>query len=304
MRSLSLGYFLSAITALVFFFPTVMFYPALVTYPVSIVLRGWGWRSLRRRLSPIGQLYAAIWGLGASTYAAIILSFLEVFREGIWAALAAWIIYSILEASLYLRAASRLRIRLLYASPISLAGVGTLGALIVMMWSKFSFPGEIRFGEFTPLFFGGAACLVASAVITGVAALQIRAEKPTGERELESLTVTIPQYTSTTLQQRPQPTPPKIRVREASTPTKATQTALIHLEVISRSNVQICLKCGASAPVGVESCPECGEKFKKAASGLRCPVCNAPFSLAKSISAGHYVCGQCFSDIRATGRTG
>ena len=303
MRSLSIGYFLSAINALVFFFPTVMLYPALATYPASIVLRGWGWRSLKGRLGPVGLLYTAIWGLGASTYAAIILSFLDIFRDGIWAALAAWTVYSILEASLYLRAAGRLRVRLLYASPISLAGVATLAALMVMTWSQFRFPGEMRYGDLTPLFFGGAACLVASAVITGVVALQIRAEKPTGERELESLLVTLPQYRSTTPLQRPQPTPSITKVREATISTRTAQTALVHLEVMSRSDVQVCLKCGASAAIGAESCPECGEKFKKATSGLRCPVCKAPFSIAKSISAGHYVCGQCFSDIRAIGST-
>ncbi len=296
MRSLSLGYFLSAVNALVFFFPTILFFPALVTYPASIVLRGWGWRSLRSRLGPVGLLYTAIWCLGVLTYLALTLSFLEMFRDGIWVALAAWAVYSILEASLYLRAAGKLRIRLLYASPINLAGVGTLGALIVMMWSQFRFPSEVRYGDLTPLFFGGAACLVASALITAVAALQIRAEKPTGERELESLLVTLPRSTP------PQPpTRPTTRPKEALT-ARTSRTALIGLEVVSRGDMLVCPKCGASAPIGAESCPECGERFKKAASGLRCPVCEAPFSVAKPISAGHYVCGQCFSDIRVVSR--
>ncbi|MEM0482491.1 MAG: zinc ribbon domain-containing protein, partial [Nitrososphaerota archaeon] len=231
-----------------------------------------------------------------------ILSFLEIFRGGIWAALAAWVVYSILEAFLYLRTAGRLKIRLLYASPISLVGVGAIGALIVMIWDQFKFPGEIKYGDLTLLFFGGAACLVASALITGVAALQVGGEKPTGERELESLLVTLPQYSSTTPPNRPQPTHPTARPREASITIRATRTALIHLEVISRSDVLVCLKCGASAAIGADSCPECGERFKKAASGLRCPVCKAPFSIAKPLSAGHYVCGQCFSDIRAKSR--
>jgi hypothetical protein len=301
MRILSSGYFLSAFNALVFIFPTVIFYPVLATYPASIVLRGWGWRSLRSRLGPLGVLYPAIWGLGALTYLALILSFLEIFREGIWVALAAWVVYSILEASLYLRAAGKLRIRLLYASPVSLAGVSAIVASIVMIWGSSKFPSEIRYGDLTPLFFGGAACLVASALITAVAALQIRAEKPTGERELESLLVTLPRYSSAAATQSPQPTQPTARPKGALT-AGTSRTALIGLEVVSRSDTLVCLKCGASAPIGAVNCPECGERFRKAASGLRCPVCEAPFSIAKPISAGHYVCGQCFSDIRVVRR--
>ncbi|MCS7145109.1 MAG: hypothetical protein NZ938_00230, partial [Aigarchaeota archaeon] len=61
MKSLSIGYFLSVVNALIFIFPTLLFYPVLATYPASIALRGIGWRFLRHRLGTLAQLYPAIW---------------------------------------------------------------------------------------------------------------------------------------------------------------------------------------------------------------------------------------------------
>ncbi|MEM0382505.1 MAG: zinc ribbon domain-containing protein [Nitrososphaerota archaeon] len=304
MKSLSIGYFLSVVNALIFAFPTVMFYPALITYPPSIILRGIGWRKVSKRPGTLGRLYPAIWGLGAVTYASLFLSYFGVFEYGLWTALAAWTMYSALEAAIYLSAARRLRIRLFYASPISLIGVAIIVALVIMSSEVFQFTGVVRYGELAYLFLGSSACLAASAIVTALASLKIGAEKPVGGEELESLLVSRPQPTAATIQTRqsvPRPTATKT-TKVAAPPISTTRTARarIQLEVISRSDMIVCLSCGASATLGAERCPECGGQFKKVDSGLRCPVCGAPFSLAKAISRSHYVCGQCFSDLRVT----
>lgn len=301
MRSLSAGYFLSTVNALVFAFPTLLFYPALATYPISIILRGLGWRFLRRRLGRIGLLYLAIWMLGALTYASLILSFLGVFGMGVWAALAAWVAYSVMEAALYLGAASRLKIRLLFASPVSLAGVGILVSALAMNTDFLQLTGEIRYGETTLLILGGSMCLAASALITAIAALRIGAESPEGERELETLLIARPRYSSSTSARRSE-TGETLRLRqprrEAAMTVTQAPAALIRLEVLSRGDSQICLKCGSSTSIGMEKCSNCGEPFRKASAGLRCPVCKAPFSIARAVAKNHYVCGQCFSDLR------
>ncbi|MCS7146548.1 MAG: zinc ribbon domain-containing protein, partial [Aigarchaeota archaeon] len=300
---------------LIFIFPTLLFYPVLATYPASIALRGIGWRFLRHRLGTLAQLYPAIWVLGAITYASIILAFSGYFDQGVYAALASWTAYSVIEGALYLRAASRFRIRLLFASPVSLVGIGTLGAVLLISQNITWFTGDIRYGEYTILYFAGSACLVTSALITAIATLKIGAEKPTGEKELESLLITQPRASPVTLLEkrettRPQPPPAKQQERgptARSTPpplTNITQTSLIRIEVISRGDALICGKCGATAPIGAEKCPTCGEPFTRASGGLRCPVCGAPFSTAKQLSRDHYVCGQCFSDLRIVARRG
>lgn len=70
------------------------------------------------------------------------------------------------------------------------------------------------------------------------------------------------------------------------------------IKIISRSDQMICISCGEPSPVEADRCRSCGTPFKKSFSGLRCPVCAAPFSSLKMLSKGHYVCSQCFSDLK------
>ncbi|MEM0445018.1 MAG: zinc ribbon domain-containing protein [Nitrososphaerota archaeon] len=303
MRLLSLGYFLSVINALIFSLPTILYLPALAAYPASIILRGWGWRSLGKRLGALGNLYPAIWILGGATYAAILSQSYGLIEYGLLIALATWASYSAIEAALYLRTASKLKLRPLYFSPISLVGVSTITFVFLMSSRTIQFMEQVRYGELTYLVFASSATLAASALLTALTTLRIGAETPTGEREVEALLVSTPQRTTPrrtineniTLHIKREKPPKTARVATVSGP-------LIRIEVISRSNTVVCSKCGAGAPIGTDKCLECGEPFKKAATALRCPVCKAPFSMARAVSQRHYVCGQCFSDLRVLQR--
>lgn len=307
MRLLSAGYLLSIINALLFAFPTVLYLPALGAYPVSIILRGWGWRSLRKRLGGLGQLYLAIWALGATTYALILLAIFDIIelrRYGLWIAMATWATYSAIEAALYLRTASRLKLRPLYFSPISLVGVSIIVLAFVLLSAQgttIQLTGEFRYGQMTPLIFAASASLTASALLTALTTLRIGAIAPSGERELEALLVTTPQRATPRRPPQPSTTPQTREEQERKTTQPASiSRPLIRIEVISRGETLVCLNCGESAPIGSDKCTSCGEQFKKSSTALRCPVCKAPFSLAKAVSKQHYVCGQCFSDLRVT----
>jgi hypothetical protein len=78
----------------------------------------------------------------------------------------------------------------------------------------------------------------------------------------------------------------------------ATQGPLLRIKIISRGDQMICRSCGESSPLEADRCRSCGTPFKKTFSGLRCPVCGAPYSSLKMLSRGHYVCSQCFSDLK------
>ena len=77
-----------------------------------------------------------------------------------------------------------------------------------------------------------------------------------------------------------------------------SQGPLLRIKIISRSDEMICRSCGESSPIEADRCRICGTPFKKTFSGLRCPVCGAPYSSLKMLSRGHYVCNQCFSDLK------
>jgi ribosomal protein L40E len=297
LKALSAGYFLSVIHALVFAFPIPLLYAALATYPFSIALRGYGWRVLRQRLGIWGALHLPIWVLGAATYAAILLQLQEIIDFGLYVALACWASYSLAEALLYLRAAKVYRFRALFFSPISLVGVAIVASLVIMPSSNILQPAEGAPLVANPLILGAAATLTASAMITGIQSLGLRATREELSAGLQIAPAAAP---------RP-PTPAATRV-DAGPTAKATVAVtspaatgpLLRIEVMSRSDVMLCSSCGESSPVGAERCRGCGTPFRKASSGLRCPVCKAPFSAVRMVSRGHYVCGQCFSDLRVS----
>ncbi len=295
LKSLSVGYFLSVIHALVFAFPFPLFYAALATYPFSIALRGYGWRALRQRLGVWGALHLPIWVLGAATYAAIILQLRQIIDFGLYVALACWASYSLAEALLYLRAARVYRFRALFFSPISLLGVAIVAALVIMPSSNIWQLAEGAPLVANPLILAASATLTASAMITGIQSLGLRATR-------EELSAGI-QIASAAA---PRPPRPAVARGDSGTTAEASVAAispvatgpLLRIEVMSRSDVMLCSSCGESSPVGAERCRSCGTSFRKASSGLRCPVCKAPFSVVRMVSRGHYVCGQCFSDLR------
>ncbi len=295
MRALSVGYFLSVINALVFAFPIHLLYPALASYPISILLRGYGWRSLRGRLGLWGVLYLPIWVLGGATYAAILLQLGEIVDFGVFVALACWATYSVAESLLYLRAARAFKARPLFLSPISLVGVAIIASLIIMPSSNLLSPAEGAPLIASPLILVATGTLVASALITALKAIEFRATPQELGSGIEAVGISAPRpHRSEASVTRPQ-------AAAQSPPAEATtklRGPLIRIEIVSRSDTMLCSNCGESAPVGTDRCRGCGTPFKKAASGLRCPVCKAPFSAVKMVARGHYVCGQCFSDLR------
>jgi len=295
------------INALVFAFPTLLLYPALAAYPISIALRGLGWSAVRPRIGPAGRLFPAIWGLGAATYAAVILYMLEVFREGLWIAMAAWPAYSAVEAVLYLSAAMRLRARLLFVSPIGLGGVGAVEAVGLIAMASGPSVSLSSAGSYSILLPVGSALLASSALAAALGFYYVGSERGRGGRVVEELLAAEPQ-------RRPTPSQPMasrghtlrlaVRPGPAAVPAPGAMpasTRLLQIEAVSRSESLVCQSCGSTAPLEAESCRSCGARFVRSGAGLRCPVCSAPFTLARQVARGHYVCGQCFSDLRVAG---
>jgi rubredoxin len=289
------GYFLSVINALVFAFPIPLLYPALASYPTSILLRGYGWRSLRGRLGTWGVLYLPIWVLGGATYAAILLQLGEIINFGVYLALACWTAYSVAESLLYLRAAKTFKARPLFLSPISLVGVAIIASIAIMPSSILSAPAGGAPLISSPLILVATGMLVASAIITALKTMEFRATPKELGSGIGAVGISVPRP------RRSEASVTRPQAAAQTPPTEATMKLrgpLIRIEIISRSDSMLCSNCGESAPVGTDRCGGCGTPFKKASSGLRCPVCKAPFSAVKMVARGHYVCGQCFSDLR------
>lgn len=296
---LSVGYFLSVIHALFFSF-LVLGYVALGTYPFSIIFRGYGWRALRQRLGTWGLLYLLIWVLGAATYSAILLELRRIINFGFILALVCWPSYSLAEALLYLRAAKVYRLRALFLSPISLVGVAIVASQLIIPPSNDWLQNIVEVAPgvglvTSPLMLAASATLATSAMATALQFLLLRASR-------EEISAGI-QVSPAAARRPPRPS---AAMGDAGTTLEAalavTSSAatgpLLRIEVMSRSDIMVCSSCGEPSPVGSERCRSCRTAFKKASSGLRCPVCKAPFSVVKRISSGHYVCGQCFSDLK------
>lgn len=286
MKKLAAGYFLSAFNALTLSpLALIILYPALVTYPVSIVLRGLGWRSLKGRVGMVGGLYLLLLLLGLSTFGLILTAFLTEGianpqlggRNALLLALALWNIYSVAEALIYFRAARDLGKRLFYASPVSLVGVANIDLIAI----NFLGQGIPQTNVQDIYFYVGVGALVISALASAVASL------------------TIPSFTEQQYRKSYPALPSTARM--SPPPTKTRQAAQAHsqlvVEVIRRGDGVICKTCHTLNPVKASSCSKCGQPFIKAESGLRCPVCGAPFSATRKLVENRYLCSQCTSTL-------
>ncbi|MEM2237187.1 MAG: hypothetical protein QXR26_01600 [Candidatus Caldarchaeum sp.] len=282
MKKLAAGYFLSAFNSLSLSpLGLILIYPALFTYPVSIVLRGFGWRGVRHRLGGIGVAYVGIWSLGAVTYGFVLVSLAGEVSELLSAAAVCWSLYSVLEAVLYIKAARNLDVSLFYISPVSLVGVASFDFIL--------FGGRmdgLRQGQTPQELYLGVAALFFSALASAIASLQVK------------------QYGHLPTIPRPAQLPPSRQ--EASTQPAFQRKAvygkpLLTVEVVRRSSGVVCRSCRAVNPADAYECWSCGMRFAKAETGLRCPVCRAPFSLARRVEARRYLCGQCASTLYLRG---
>lgn len=280
MKTLSAGYFLSAFHALNFtpaVFVTI--YPSLITFPVSIVLRGLGWTRLKSRMGGTASASYLVWILGLLTYVFLLAEFSETFGGALKIAAATWTIYSALEAFLYLSAAKTFEVTIFRIAPISLAAVAIIDFLI------FTNMVSIRMAEtadpIVQLIFAAAGFMFVSAVSAGVAAAKI---KP--------LEVTVSSKKQVYL-----PPGPVARQPIASVKVTAVRPSV---KVIRPSKTILCPSCRYKNPVENEVCVVCGAAFPKAYSGLACPVCQGPLTMAKPLSNRRYLCGVCASTIELT----
>ncbi|MDW8062565.1 MAG: zinc ribbon domain-containing protein [Candidatus Caldarchaeum sp.] len=281
MKKLAFGYFLSAFNSLCLT-PLVIYliYPALVTYPMSIFLRGYGWRSVKDQLSVAKALSPLIIALGGVTYVFILASLIVEFEWGLPLAAASWTVYSISEAGIYVSAARATGARLFYGSPVSLVGVAVVDIIVLNIRNTplFTEVGE-TFGNFL---YVGVGALVLSALLSAVASLKL---KPRTALTVEKRYPALPSRSTSTEgpihHEYPTPRPlPRIQV-----------------EVLRQSTSVVCKNCRTINPVDAAECFSCGRPFAKASTGLKCPVCQAPFTMAKLLAPNRFLCGQCASTL-------
>ncbi|MEM3096736.1 MAG: zinc ribbon domain-containing protein [Nitrososphaerota archaeon] len=286
VKRLAIGYFLSAFNALVFIplFTLYVLYPSLVTYPISIVLRGLGWLGLRQRLGFLGYSYIALWTLGIITFISLILSLSETFKPAIFIAVAAWTFYSIFEAMLYIVAARNLGTMVFYISPVSLVGVASTTILVLTLSPVGALPHGGVSGVWGSLLYVAGISLFISATSSATASLRISSPHPLQPPSPSRSSLLQTTHLRTPAQEKP-------------IAGRPMQGPLIQIQVLSLGNALICSGCGTASPLTALTCISCGISFKKAETGLRCPVCKAPFSMASRIGERNFVCGQCFSDL-------
>ncbi|MCS6768965.1 MAG: hydrogenase maturation nickel metallochaperone HypA [Candidatus Caldarchaeum sp.] len=270
MRTLTVGYVLSAINSFVFTLPTVMIYPALVLYPVSIVLRGLGWWRLRQRIGLVGVLSLVVWSLGLTCFGFVLAQFLDVFDQALSFALYLWAAYSVVEAVIYVAAGRSLGARLFYLSPVSLVGVASLTMTVVFLGSGVraleNAVGPTLYITTLTLFISAAASAAASARIS-----------------------TYPVSTPARF------LPPSRLSDVGPVSIKASHSTLeATVETVRPGASLRCPVCKSAEPLRAAKCSACGYVFEKSARGLRCPTCSAPFSKAVKLpTQGLYICGLC-----------
>jgi hypothetical protein len=126
-----IGFIFSALTVIVLFVPSPLTFMVFVTYPISILLRGFSWFSLgrrvRNRIFAITSLFVVV--LGACVY---------LFAIGVGGHLSqsplmligAWATYSITELISYYTLSSRLGIRSFKLAMISFVGIILLTMIV------------------------------------------------------------------------------------------------------------------------------------------------------------------------------
>ncbi|MEM4573703.1 MAG: zinc ribbon domain-containing protein [Candidatus Caldarchaeum sp.] len=280
MKTLTAGYLLSAFHALNFT-PAVFvtFYPSLVTFPASIILRGVGWRRLKPRISDKASVSYVIWAFGLLTYIFLLLELTEVIEGALMIAAISWTIYSLAEAFLYLSAASIFNILVFRISPISLAAVAVIDFLVLTRQVAINMPSSAD--PIVQLIYVAAALLFVSAVSAGYASSKITPIE-------RSLTPRKHAYLP--------PGSPTVETRK----TTSREVAKPQLKVIRSNSYKICPSCRHRNPVETDFCTTCGAYFEVNYSGLACPICSAPLSMAKSLANRRYLCGVCASTIELT----
>ncbi|MEM0349127.1 MAG: zinc ribbon domain-containing protein [Candidatus Caldarchaeum sp.] len=272
MKKLAIGYVLSAFNCLSLTpLAIYLLFPTMLTYPFSIVLRGLGWREVRRRTGIGSASFVVIFLLGFATFLVVLLTFIETMpREALQIAALTWTLYSVAELYLYNSAARNLGVKTFHAASVNILGVASIDyvAFTVLPGSLQSFPEEI--GGFLYL---GAGVLIVSALAAAIASGKISA---THYRTLE----TFPQL------------PPPVKTSSIQRPAQP----LIKLEPLREGSQKTCPKCRTANPLTAKICSECGAVLA-GETGLRCPVCDAPFSYAKKLRKDRYLCGLCGSTL-------
>ncbi|MEM1942688.1 MAG: hypothetical protein QXO30_06845 [Candidatus Caldarchaeum sp.] len=268
MKTLTAGYALSAVNSFVFTAPTVMVYPALVLYPVSIILRGLGWWRLRRRVGSVGGLGVVVWALGLTCFGFVVAGFLEVFGQALFIALAVWVVYSVVEAVVYVAAARILNTRLLYFSPVSLVGVASLSLTVMSLGQGPDLLSTI----IAPTLYITTAALFTSAALSAAALARVSTE------------VESPQ---------PRPLPSSWSATTYTTP-QTPRAVEVALQTVRAGTALRCPRCKSTAPLTASRCSSCGYAFERSSRGLRCPTCSAPFSKAMKLpTQGFFICTYC-----------
>ncbi|MEM4280848.1 MAG: hypothetical protein QW470_00525 [Candidatus Caldarchaeum sp.] len=283
MKKLAAGYFLSAFNALCLTpLVLILIYPTIVTYPASIVLRGLGWRSLKQLIGKTAVAYIGIWVFGGLTYLLALTSLVLSVSEMLPVAAFFWTVYSMLEAMLYVVSARRLAVTMFYGSLVSLVGVALFDLIVFTGLVR-----EVQRNQALELVYFGAGALVASALNSAVASLRIKRREVVSASRYHTI-LPLSRYTS----------PPS----QAFERTAVGPQPLLTVEVLRRGRGIVCASCRSVNPFNAYACTTCGMEFVKAVAGLKCPVCGAPFSLAKKIEARRYLCGQCASTLLVKGR--
>ncbi|MDW8083604.1 MAG: hypothetical protein RMI49_00170 [Candidatus Caldarchaeum sp.] len=280
LKKLAIGYFLSAFNNLCLT-PLVMFliYPALITYPTSIILRGLGWRSLKDQVRGAQLSSTTLWVLGGITYAFIILSMAAELENGLLIAAFSWTVYSLVEAAAYVSAARSLGSRLFYVSPISLVGVAVVDLIALNTRGNLNV-ADVS-GMVGNMLYLGVGALILSALFSAVASFTLQ------PRPLIKTQTTIPSLPPTTRAEQMRP----------ESRTAVHPKPRLVLEVLRRNDFITCRRCKTLNPVEADECSSCGYLFAKQSAGLVCPVCHAPFSMAKMVAQRRFLCGQCASTL-------
>jgi hypothetical protein len=323
------GYTLSAIVILMLLsqlssFPAsqgmpFVFIIVAIAYLAGIVLRGIFWLRLGSQtnhkyfklLSIIIILLGIIASLLVLSHAYLHYPDLSgsIINEDIFlkTAISLWAIYTIAEAGGYFSFARFFGIRTAYIGAISLPAVALL--IYQTLTSEF-----ITFLTQPQSLIPSVSLfiLLGSATVTGYSSFLIKIDvavkKPEKEEldELERLLGGGPPLrreatpSGSVIDQAKGPRSPSVTraYSPSSTPSQLAPTAMIVVEVISRSNETFCPNCGSTVPIGSNACPSCGHRLYEPHPGLKCPVCGAPLSYSKRITSDHRVCGICFSDLR------
>ena len=323
------GYILSAIVILMLLsqlssFPALkgvsfVFIIAAIAYLAGIVLRGIFWLRLgsqtNHRYFKSLSVLVILLGIIASSFV-LYLAYLRypdlsgpIINEGIFlkTAISLWAIYTIAEAGGYFSYARFFGIRTAYIGTISLPAVALLiyQTLTSESISFLTQPQGLIPSVSLFILLGSAVAISYSSFVIKI---DVAVKKPEKEEqdELEKLLVGGPPLRreatlgGSVIDRAKSPRSPTViqAYSPSSAPSQLAPSAMIIVEVISRSNEAFCPNCGSTLPIVSNSCPSCGHRLYEPRPGLKCPVCGAPLSYSKRITSDHRVCGICFSDLR------